>query len=103
MTAVAVLEPASPLPVVLLSRPIAEDLDAADARLLAGLQRGDAGTLDLLYQRYHRLALAIARRIVRDEEIAEEVVQEAFLSVWRRADSYQPERGAVRTWISGIV
>jgi RNA polymerase sigma-70 factor (ECF subfamily) len=57
----------------------------------------------MLYDRYGRLAYTLALRVLGDAGAAEDVVQEAFLSVWRRASSYRPERGSLRTWICSIV
>lgn len=57
----------------------------------------------MLYDRYGRLAYTLALRVLGDAAAAEDVVQEAFLSVWRRATSYRPERGSLRTWLCSIV
>jgi RNA polymerase sigma-70 factor (ECF subfamily) len=57
----------------------------------------------MLYDRYGRLAYTLALRVLGDAGAAEDVVQEAFLSVWRRGSSYRPERGSVRTWLCSIV
>lgn len=59
--------------------------------------------LDALYERHARAAMGLAVRMVGERETAEEVVQEAFLSLWRNARSYQAGRGSVRTWLLGIV
>ena len=74
-----------------------------DEELLAALGRGEAGALEALYDRHHRLALALARRMLADEQAAEDVVQDVFLAVWRRAADYRPERGAVKTWLLAMV
>jgi RNA polymerase sigma-70 factor (ECF subfamily) len=79
------------------------DMDGAtDEALLHALpERIEA--LEVLYERYVRAAMGLAVRMVRDHETAEEVVQEAFLSLWRHAERYEPARGSVRTWLLGIV
>ena len=77
-------------------------LDRTDEELLSALAARDAGALEALYGRYGRLAFSLAVRIVGAPETAEEIVQEAFLSVWRGAASYQPGRAAVRTWLLSI-
>lgn len=75
---------------------------ATDEALLHALpERIEA--LEVLYERYVRAAMGLAVRMVRDRETAEEVVQEAFLSLWRHAGRYEPARGSVRTWLLGIV
>ena len=57
----------------------------------------------ILYDRHHRLALGLARRMLADAQAAEDVVQEVFLAVWRQAERYRPERGAVNTWLLAMV
>jgi RNA polymerase sigma-70 factor, ECF subfamily len=75
----------------------------SDEVLLDRLTRRDADALDALYTRYGRLAFALAYRVVGSPEAAEDVVQEAFLSVWRNAASYQQVRGQVRGWLLTVV
>lgn len=59
--------------------------------------------VERLYDEYHRLALGVAYRVVGNQSEAEEIVQEAFLAVWRSAHEYTPERGSARTWLLTIV
>ena len=47
--------------------------------------------------------MALARRVVRQPFLAEEIVQEAFLAVWRNPGGYDPQRGSVRAWLMGMV
>src|SRR3989440_12767429 len=56
-----------------------------------------------LYQRYSRILYSLVYRMVSDHHIAEDLLPEAFLSVWRRAISYSPQSGAVRSWLISIV
>ena len=49
------------------------------------------------------MAMALARRVVRQPHLAEEIVQEAFLSVWRHPDAFDPQRGSVRSWLLAMV
>lgn len=74
-----------------------------DEELLQRLQRREMRALEILYDRHGRLAYGLAYRIVDDSTAAEDVVQEAFLNIWRQAPSYDPRRGAVRTWLLSIV
>jgi RNA polymerase sigma-70 factor (ECF subfamily) len=73
-----------------------------DERSIARIAAGDAGALGELYDRYARIVFGVAQRIVGGPEAAEEVTQDAFHSVWRRASSYRPERGSVKGWLMRI-
>ncbi len=74
-----------------------------DEEILTALTQRDLNALEELYDRYGRIAYSLAYRIVGDRGTAEDVVQDAFLSVWRQAASYRRERGAARTWLMSIV
>lgn len=89
------------LPLVLPREPV--DTGCADTQLLAGIARRDEPSLAALYDRYHLLAFSLALRVVNDRGRAEDVVQDAFLSVWRKAASYVEGRGSVKTWLTSIV
>jgi RNA polymerase sigma-70 factor (ECF subfamily) len=75
------------------------DAEALVAEAAAGREHGLAGLHDL----YGRRAYGLALRVLQDETLAENAVQDAFLTVWRSAVDYRPERGAPRTWILTIV
>jgi RNA polymerase sigma-70 factor (ECF subfamily) len=81
---------------------MAED-SVNDETLLLQLQQRDMRALEQLYDRHGRLAYGLAYRILNDSTAAEDVVQEAFLNVWRQAPTYDARRGAVRTWLLSIV
>jgi RNA polymerase sigma factor (sigma-70 family) len=68
-----------------------------------GRAEAPAPALAELYDRYRVPAAGLARRIVRDTELAEDAVQEAFLHVWRCAARFSPQRGPARTWILTMV
>jgi RNA polymerase sigma-70 factor (ECF subfamily) len=74
-----------------------------DRALLAAVAAGDVAALDLLYRRYRLLAFAVAYKLLRDPAAAEDIVHDAFLSVWRAASSFQPGRGSPRAWPVTIV
>jgi len=74
-----------------------------DERLMWRLRRRDEDALGALYDRHASAAYGLALRMLRDQATAEEVVQDAFLALWRRADVYQPERTSLRTWLLTIV
>ncbi len=63
----------------------------------------DAGAFAGLYDRHSRASYSLAYRMMGERQAAEDLVQEAFLEVWRAAGSYRAERGSVRTWILSIV
>lgn len=71
----------------------------ADETLVFLVESGDPEALAGLYDRHAREAYSLARRMLRDRQAAEDLVQDVFLKVWRSAGSYRPERGSVRTWI----
>jgi RNA polymerase sigma-70 factor, ECF subfamily len=77
--------------------------DLADEEVMQLVQRGDPRAFELLYDRHGGAAYSLAYRIVGRQAAAEDVVQEALLSIWRSRQRYDKTRGSVRTWILGIV
>lgn len=77
--------------------------ETSDEAVLAAIQQRDDAALGELYDRYGRLAFGLAYRILGERGVAEDVVQDAFLSVWRRASSFQAGRGSARSWLMSIV
>lgn len=77
--------------------------DLADEEVMQLVQRGDPRAFELLYDRHGGAAYSLAYRIVGRQATAEDVVQEALLSIWRNRLRYDQTRGSVRTWILGIV
>jgi RNA polymerase sigma-70 factor (ECF subfamily) len=73
-----------------------------DAQLIARVADRDAAALRKLYDRFAGRALAVAMRILGAPAEAEEVVQDAFVEVWRRAGQYDASRGGAATWITAI-
>jgi RNA polymerase sigma-70 factor (ECF subfamily) len=70
-----------------------------DDELLTACATGDEQALGVLYDRLGTAAYRLALRVVRDPAMAEDVVQEAFLTAWRQAKSFDPSRGTASTWI----
>jgi RNA polymerase sigma-70 factor (ECF subfamily) len=75
----------------------------ADEEVMQLVQQGDPRAFELLYDRHGGAAFSLAYRMTGNRNSAEDVAQEAFLSIWRSRLRYQPERGSVRTWVLGIV
>ena len=75
----------------------------SDEALVGLAARSQEPALAELYGRYAATAYGLARRVVGDPGLAEEAVQEGFLSVWRSAARFAPERGQARTWILTLV
>src|ERR671911_1770462 len=77
--------------------------DLADEEVMQLVQRGAPRAFELLYDRHGGAAYSLAYRIVGRQAVAEDVVQEALISIWRSRQRYDQTRGSVRTWILGIV
>lgn len=92
--------PSSGAPESLPAEPAAAAVDAA---LVVRIAAGDASALDALYGRYGRPAFSLARRVCADGGLAEDVVQEVFLTVWREPGRFDPGRGTVGSWLMTVV
>src|SRR5271156_4743576 len=77
----------------------AELKDKDDGELMAHLQAGCNDALTVLYDRYHRLVLSIALKIVRDPGEAEDVMQSVFLEIFRSVAQFDPAKGTTKVWI----
>ncbi len=75
----------------------------ADEELMQLVYRGNADAFEVIYDRHADAAFSLAMRMCRQRALAEDVVQEAFLSLWRSRARYDRNRGSVRTWVLGIV
>lgn len=73
--------------------------DRRDRELLERIARGSEESFVDLFRRYAPAAVGVARRVLAEDALADEAVQEVFASVWRRAGSYDPARGTVRSWL----
>jgi RNA polymerase sigma-70 factor (ECF subfamily) len=70
-----------------------------DRALVARVTEGDGGALEALYGRYGSACYGLARRILSDEQLAQDVVQEVFLTVWRDAHRFDGSRGGFSSWL----
>ena len=77
--------------------------EARDRDLLLRLRDRDEDAFRGLFARYAPTAKALAQRVVRQSHLAEEIVQEAFMAVWRNPEGYDAERGSVKSWLMGMV
>jgi RNA polymerase sigma-70 factor (ECF subfamily) len=75
----------------------------ADEDLMQLVSRADPQAFEVLYERHSGAAFSLAYRMVGTRGVAEDVVQEAFLNLWRSGARYERTRGSVRTWVLGIV
>lgn len=87
----------SPLPVPRLPGEAHDGMD--DRALVAAVVTGDTAALEALYRRYGRPCYGLARRILTDDQFAQDVVQEVFLTVWRDAVRFDPARGGFSSWL----
>ena len=76
---------------------------AGDAEVMRRIRAGDRAAVEDLYARFRRPAFALARRIVADDALAEDVLQEVFLSVWRDPAAFDRARGSVASWLLAVV
>ncbi|MDA0769261.1 MAG: sigma-70 family RNA polymerase sigma factor [Chloroflexi bacterium] len=79
-----------------------EHEEADDAQLISLIMEQSRPALETLYQRYSNTVYSLAMHMLRDAGKAEEVTQDAFFNVWRRAGSYSTSRGSVTAWLFSI-
>jgi RNA polymerase sigma-70 factor (ECF subfamily) len=79
------------------------EIGDADLILMRRMARGERAALATLYERHGGVALALASRMLGETDAAEEAVQDAFVSMWRSAADFKPDRAAPRTWLLTIV
>jgi RNA polymerase sigma-70 factor (ECF subfamily) len=73
-----------------------------DLLLITAIAEGDSNALEQLYDRYSSVVYRVALRVLKNHELAEDVVQEVFWRVWRRSASFANDRGRVTQWLFGI-
>jgi RNA polymerase sigma factor (sigma-70 family) len=87
-----------------VTSPVRRPDDASgDAEVMRRIRAGDRTAVDDLYQRFRRPAFALTRRILADDALAEDVLQEVFLSVWRDPAAFDRGRGSVASWLLAVV
>jgi RNA polymerase sigma-70 factor (ECF subfamily) len=80
-----------------------EPRSLADEDVMHLVRRGDPRAFEVIYERHASAAFSLAYRMMGTRSAAEDVTQEAFLSLWRSGQRYDRARGSVRTWVLGIV
>lgn len=86
-----------------MRRPSRVDESSGESDLLSGLAAGDQQSLAALYDRYGNAALGLAFKVCGNRAIAEDIVQEAFLALWQKPDSFDSKRGSAGSFLMGIV
>src|SRR5919205_3638881 len=88
----------------LVSRPPRSPEDSsADVELVRRVRAGDRDAVDDLYERFRRPAFALARRVLGDDALAEDVLQDVFLGIWRDPGAFDGSRGSVASWLLAMV
>ncbi|MGH2554491.1 MAG: RNA polymerase sigma factor [Actinomycetota bacterium] len=77
--------------------------EASDRDLVREVRSADEEAFRALFRRYGPLAKGLAYRVVRQRSMAEEIVQEAFLALWKDPESYREDRGTFRSWLLATV
>lgn len=85
-----------------MSKPAEELSRLTDERLMRLVANLDAAAFEVLYDRHVAAVYGLCRRMVRSSALADDICQEAFLSVWRSGGRYDPARGNVRSWVLSI-
>jgi len=86
-----------------MRRPSKVDESSEESDLISGLAAGDQRSLEALYDRYGNAALGLAFKVCGNRAIAEDIVQEAFLALWQRPESFDSTRGSAGSFLMGIV
>ncbi len=76
--------------------------DLRDEQLITLIANGEKDALEVFYNRYARPVFSLARYMLRDPSLAEEATQDVFLNLWLKAASYNPERGAPKSWFMSV-
>ncbi len=74
----------------------------SDEILATQVARGESAALEALYERHASIVLGIALKVIGDQSLAEDVLQETFWRVWRGASAFQPQRGSFTSWLFRI-
>lgn len=84
------------------ARQLAAEANAFDAELMGRVRTRDANALRALYDRHSSLVFGLGLRILKDQAEAEDLAQDVFLHLWRRADLFDGQRGAFLGWLVSL-
>lgn len=73
-----------------------------DAQLLDRVRRGDEQAMAVLYDRYSKVVYSVALRVLRDPASAEDILQDVFLGLWRRPETFVSTRGSLGGWLAVV-
>lgn len=73
-----------------------------DIQLLDQIRRGEEDAMAALYDRYSKLVYSVALRVLRDPSTAEDILQDVFMSIWRRPDTFSQARGSLGGWLAVV-
>jgi RNA polymerase sigma-70 factor (ECF subfamily) len=76
--------------------------ESPDMQLLVRVQRGDQQAMAVLFDRYSRVVYSVALRVLRDASVAEDILQEIFLQIWRKPASFSSTRGTLGAWLAVV-
>lgn len=82
---------------------LVREIDQEDLELQRRLSAGDVGAFDELYRRYASVAMGLAVRLTGQQALAQDVVHDAFLAIWRAPEAFDPSRGSFRTYFLSLV
>src|SRR5215469_3004386 len=82
--------------------PIPNADEISDRTLISAVAGKATWAMEILYQRYNRMLYTLVHRIVGNQQVVEDLMQEAFFAVWQNAHSYIPQNGEVRSWLISI-
>ena len=82
--------------------PIPNADEISDRTLISAIACKAVWAMEILYQRYNRMLYTLVHRMVGNQQVAEDLMQEAFFAVWQNAHSYVPQNGEVRSWLISI-
>lgn len=81
---------------------IASDIQANEEALIQGLKAQQTTALKTLYEKYSGALFGVISRLVKDDHLAEDILQEAFVKIWNNASGYDASKGRLFTWMMNI-